>query len=385
VHGLSAAVIVEPDPGVEALIKENPDLFKRWIFSSGAAIIERDNARSHFARGSADYDLIVYPAGINLASAAAGLTGTAESYEITLQGIEAALANLKKTGMIAITGWNRFPPTGRWKLLALLGRIKALDEGKGFSGRVYLVEGWSNYTILVRREPFTDNQLKILSDFCSRRGFNLIDSDRFPAPDERLPSREKALVDYLDLRPPVDSRPYPWHSLRLSYLEKLTGGSRESAFPRVEWGFFFLTMVLAVNHFSPRSPYPVAAARGDSGRALFWPLFRVPGYRLYDDGDPSHKKGRSRHGSPGCDRRGAPFFLHARFRPGQSRCRQADEPGPPTRVGLSRSGGAHGRSILPDAIFFEADDTGKIPGPVPDGCSPRIPYGLSLPFCPHAL
>ncbi|MGD8353159.1 MAG: hypothetical protein PVJ01_03260 [Pseudomonadota bacterium] len=273
VHGLSAAVIVEPDPGVEALIKENPDLFKRWIFSPGAAVIERDNARSHFARGSADYDLIVYPAGINLASAAAGLTGTAESYEITLQGIEAALANLKKTGMIAITGWNRFPPTGRWKLLALLGRIKALDEGKGFSGRVYLVEGWSNYTILVRREPFTDNQLKILSDFCSRRGFNLIDSDRFPAPDERLPSREKALVDYLDLRPPVDSRPYPWHSLRLSYLEKLTGGSRESAFPRVEWGFFFLTMVLAVTTILALAALILSRPRGGTPGGLYFGLY----------------------------------------------------------------------------------------------------------------
>ena len=246
VYGLQAPALIEPDTAIKDLVADNPHLFKTWIFSPTTTVIRSDNARAHFSGRTAFYDLIVYPARINLASAAAGLTGTAESYEVTLQGINAAIASLEKNGMIAITGWNMYPPTGRWKLLNLFRQISALNEGGRFRNHVYLVTGWSSHTILVKPEPFNAGEVEKLTDFCTRKGFTLTDGDRFPAPEETLSPGEQTLAHDLDLRPPDDSRPYPWHSLRLSYLKHLAGRSREAAFPRVEWGFYFLTMVLIV-------------------------------------------------------------------------------------------------------------------------------------------
>jgi hypothetical protein len=245
-HGSSSATIIEPNRAIKTLVRDNPDLFRPWIFGPGSAVLVSDSARSHFSYGSADYDLIVYPAGINLAAASAGLTGTAESYEITVQGIKAALGNLdSRSGIIALTGWNQFPPTGRWKLLSLLKRIDTLHDGGKFSGRVYLVIGWSNHTFLVRTEPFDPWELKKLSRFCDERGFSLTNGDLFPGPGETtLAGGNQIWTADLDLRPPTDSRPYPWHSLKFSYLKHLAGKTREAAFPRVEWGFFFLVMVL---------------------------------------------------------------------------------------------------------------------------------------------
>jgi hypothetical protein len=206
-----------------------------------------DSARSHFSARAAVYDLIVYPAGVNLAAATAGLSGTAESYEITVQGIEAALRNLNRGGIVALTGWNQFPPTGRWKLLSLFRRIDTLHNGGKFNSRVLLVAGWSNHTFLVRTEPFASQELKKLSTFCEERGFSLTDGDHFPGPEETASSSAKHVwTDDLDLRPPTDNRPYPWHSLKFSYLKHLAGETREAAFSRVEWGFFFLIMVLVL-------------------------------------------------------------------------------------------------------------------------------------------
>ena len=247
IHGSLSPVVIEPDGAITALVRKNPDLFRSWIFGPDAAVIVSDSARSHLAARSTVYDLIVYPVGVNLAAAAAGLSGTAESYEITVKGLKSALRNLDKGGIIALTGWNQFPPTGRWKLLDLLRQINTLHGDGNFNGRVHLVTGWSNHTILVRAEPFGLQELEKLSTFCDERNFSLTDGDLFPGPEKTTLGGDKQVwTDDLDLRPPTDNRPYPWHSLKFSYLKHLADDTREAAFPRVEWGFFFLIMVLVL-------------------------------------------------------------------------------------------------------------------------------------------
>jgi len=247
IHGSSSPVVIEPDRAVTTMIRDNPDLFRPWIFGPSSAVIVNDSARSHLHARSRNYDLIVYPVGVNLAAATAGLSGTAENYEITVQGIEAALRNLNTGGIVSITGWNQFPPTGRWKVLNLLRRIDNLHDGDKVSGCIYLVTGWSTHTFLVKDEPFTLEELNKLSVFCEERGFSLIDGDLFPGPEETaLSGGNQVWTEDLDLRPPTDNLPYPWHSLRFSYLKNLVGETREAAFARVEWGFFFLVMVLVL-------------------------------------------------------------------------------------------------------------------------------------------
>ena len=245
--GSTSPVVIDPDKAIKHLIRDHPDLFKEWLFGPGSTAVAGDSVRSHFNSSSLLYDLIVFPTGVNLAAAAAGLTGTAESYEITLQGIDAALGKLDTNGILAITGWNQFPPTGRWKLLNLFSRIDSLKRGGKFDGRVYLVTGWSTHTFLVRAEPFSAGEVEKLSAFCDERGFSLTDGDDAAGIGEWAAAGNEYTGSYeFDLRPPTDSRPYPWHSLKLSYLKHLFGETREAALPRVEWGFFFLIMVLVL-------------------------------------------------------------------------------------------------------------------------------------------
>ena len=71
--------------------------------------------------------------------------------------------------------------SARWKVLAILKQIPALYDGS-FSGRVYLVEGWSTHTFLAMPDTFTDEQVSRLRLFSETRRFKLRDADDFPSP-----------------------------------------------------------------------------------------------------------------------------------------------------------------------------------------------------------
>jgi hypothetical protein len=248
VMGSSSITVMEPDPALVSLITDNPGIFVPWLFTQDQTKFVVDSARSHFSRQSTGYDLIVYPPGINLAAASAGLTGTAESYETTIEGITRALSILGGKGVLSLTGWNQHPPTGRLKTLNMLKQIPGLYPEDRFSERVFAVIGWSTHTFLARSEPFSPGEIKQLELFCRERGFELADGDTLQA--TLIPknlSESGFWARDLDLRPPTDGRPYPWHSLKVSYLRHVLGKSREAAFARVEWGFFFLLMVLFVS------------------------------------------------------------------------------------------------------------------------------------------
>jgi hypothetical protein len=230
------------------LIEDNPDIFVSWLFAKDLTDLTVDTSRSHFLRTGHDTDLIIYPPGVNLAAAAAGLTGTAEGYETTLEGITQAASVIDGKGVLSFTGWNQHPPTGRLKTLNLLWQIPAFNPEGRFDGRVFTITGWSTHTFIAKLEPLTPDEIKRLETFCNDRGFKLLDGDRL---FEELLSEEPAERDHwnrdLDLRPPTDLRPYPWHSLRISYMRHILGKGREAAFARVEWGFFFLVMVFLVS------------------------------------------------------------------------------------------------------------------------------------------
>ncbi|MFV1957583.1 MAG: hypothetical protein ACC669_09425, partial [bacterium] len=246
ISGASHITVIEPDGTLVRTVKES-GLFKPWIFKSGITEFINDRARPYFASNRHSFDTVIFHLSRNLASTAAGFAGTSEDYSITVEGIKAAMNSIIPGGIISITGWNQAPPTGRWKVLAILKQIPALYDGS-FSGRVYLVEGWSTQTFLVKPDIFTDEQISRLRFFSETRGFKLRDADDFPSSQVETGKGAYTISpEDLDLRSPTDTRPYPWHSIKTSYLARLLGKSREAAFPRIEWGFFFLVMALVIS------------------------------------------------------------------------------------------------------------------------------------------
>ena len=272
IQGISRVTIVEPDPAVGELILSSQEMFREWIFSSRTTSVVRSNIRTFLQSSPSVFDAVIYPAAGSLASASVGLTGTAESYGLTVEGVTVALKALRDGGIMAINGWNQEPPTGLWKLLNLLRDIEFIHRDGSFSNRVVIVRGWSTHTVLIRPLAFSSEELAALKSFCSAMGFSMIRGEDFNPGDARLrQGREEPWFDDLDLRPSTDNRPYPWHSLNISFLGHLVGERREAAFPRVEWGFFFLIMALVLSVGASVALMGMSRPRGGFGPAA-WPF-----------------------------------------------------------------------------------------------------------------
>jgi hypothetical protein len=248
VHEVASVAVVEPDRSVGRLVREHPDLFRSWIFSSDIVSLVPSGARSFFYSGTRENDAVIYPISGNMASASAGISGAAENYELTVEGVMAALETLNPNGLVAIAGWNQAPSTGRWKILNLLMAVPGLFKDDGFTDRVCLVTSWSTHIFIIKNKQFKSEELSRLGRFCDSRGFSIKAGKELADLDSGHGWDTSDFWDgSFDLRPPRDSRPYPWHTLKASSLRHLLGGTREEVFPRVEWGFFFLIMTLILS------------------------------------------------------------------------------------------------------------------------------------------
>lgn len=234
--------IVEADGAAAAMIKKVQGPGNGSVGLPDRYHMVVDHPRRYLATHGADTDIVVIPLTENLASSVAGFGAASENYVLTAEGISAALGILKPGGVLAITGWNQSPPSGRMKLIRTLMEHPGLSPDRVLTGYVRLVEGWSTYTALIGREKLAEDRLKKLERFCERCGFNLLDPAQFTS---SFPGSGKtSYMAGLDLGPVTDERPYPWHSLRMSLLLKALGNRREEVLPRMEWGFLFLSMTL---------------------------------------------------------------------------------------------------------------------------------------------
>ena len=183
----------------------------------------------------------------NLASSVAGFGAASEDYLLTVEGISAALGILRPGGLLAVTGWNQSPPTGRLKLLNTIREIPGFSGEPDLAAKVRIVVGWSTYTVLVSREGMRGERLQSLQTFCQRRGFGLLEPAALRGSVDDQPLTENSEVTTgLDLGPAADARPYPWHTLKMDLMFRTMGSSREAILPRMEWGFLFLFMTLVV-------------------------------------------------------------------------------------------------------------------------------------------
>lgn len=247
-HQAAKVSVVEPDRSLATAVEEHPEFFRGWIYSPDVVAFIPLTARAFFSSRVPDADAVIFPLSGNMASTSAGISGAAENYELTVEGVKAVMSYVSSDGLIAIAGWNQAPPTGRWKIINLLKELPSLSGDDGTADRVCLVTSWSTHIFLIKKRGFTEAELALLGTFCDRRGFSLARGEELSSLGGGPGWKSSNLRGLsLDLRPPTDNRPYPWHTLKAKSLRFLVGGTREEVFPRIEWSFLFLIMTLALS------------------------------------------------------------------------------------------------------------------------------------------
>lgn len=245
--GAHVVDVVEADRSVVILFKKIKSLYggRAEVQNRGNLVV--DNPRHYLTTSGRNTDIVVVPLSENLASSVAGFGAASEDYLLTLEGIAAALQILNPKGLLAITGWNQSPPTGRLKLLNTIRELPDFSEASDLDEKVRIVVGWSTYTVLVSREKLGGERLQSLRKFCQRCGFDLLAPEKIGGNSGDLPlTGNGEATAGLDLGSVTDAKPYPWHTLKTGLMLKAMGRSKEAILPRMEWGFLFLSMTLVV-------------------------------------------------------------------------------------------------------------------------------------------
>ncbi len=189
-----------------------------------------DEARSYITRSRGQFDIIQVSLIDTWAATAAGAFVLTENSIYTLEAWKVFLEHLTPRGVLTISRWYLRDVPGEIYRTTSLASASLMQLGVNDPQKHIVVircmkppdvEGVGVGTILVSREPFSDQDLDTLESLARRMRFDVVLSPR-SSPDPtfaRLASGielERFAASFpLDISPPTDDRPFFFHMLRL--------------------------------------------------------------------------------------------------------------------------------------------------------------------------
>ena len=193
-----------------------------------------DDARSWFAATNESFDLVQMSMIDTWAATGAGGYSLSENGLYTLEGWRAFTSRLRPGGVFTVSRWYNpgdVNETGRMIALAL---ATMMDAGAADPRRhVFVARASLIATLVLSKDPFTDQQLQTLREAAQRLGFGvLVDPDAEPESAVlrgMVHARSLAELDNvsettsLDLTVPTDNRPFFFNQLRFADIPQLVG------------------------------------------------------------------------------------------------------------------------------------------------------------------
>jgi len=252
--GLDDVLIIDPRGGLQVLvaiyydsknlykIESNPLLIKiiRDEFKDFSDSMYRDNTWSGLGRSwlKSDYrnfDIIDLSL---MGSSPSGSFGISEDYRFTVEAFKEYIGHLKAEGLLSINLFILPPPRIELRLINTI--IKAMEELgiEDVKKNIVAIRSWDSVCILIKKSPFTLEDIKAIKDFSKNRRFDLI---HYPGIKEeetniyiKMPSNEyftafkkmlnpetrmRFMHDYIfDISPVRDDNPFFHYYLRLKNI-----------------------------------------------------------------------------------------------------------------------------------------------------------------------
>ncbi|MBN1274577.1 MAG: hypothetical protein JXB26_20130 [Candidatus Aminicenantes bacterium] len=192
-----------------------------------------DEARSYLSRTKEKYSVIQMSLIDTWASTTAGAFSLSENSLYTLEGWKVFLNRLKDDGIFTVSRWynpENLSETGRIISLAV---ATLLDLGiKNPQQHIAILTTENLSTLLLSRQPFSDEDISSLKDIASELQFSL---DIYPGmvPTEEVfhqivnsksfnELNEAIEEEILNFKPTTDENPYFFNMLRIKHLNPLT-------------------------------------------------------------------------------------------------------------------------------------------------------------------
>jgi hypothetical protein len=201
--------------------------FSGGIYTHPRVRIAVDDGRSFVSRTSNQYDIIQASLVDTWAATAAGAYTLTENTLYTVEAFNDYLDHLKDDGVVTITRWV-------FDGLRLVSLAQEACAGRGWDARsrLAIVQHDRVATFLLKKSPFTEDEIGRLRTVSDRLGFRVLYAPGMPSAETpngaedgaadyaRLitaPDRERFYAEYaLDVRPTTDDRPFFFHTTKLA-------------------------------------------------------------------------------------------------------------------------------------------------------------------------
>lgn len=226
--GVKRVTAVEINPLIaDAIMRGKFEAASGGLYRDPRIAIEVDEGRSFIRRTSSRYDVIQTSLVDTWAATASGAFALTENTLYTVEAFQDYYAHLTDRGIVTMTRWWTFlagPETMRLVILAA-----AALEADGVAPiatrqHLYLARHGNFGTLLVKKTPFTADEISRLDAWCTRLGHETMLSptaSRMPALADMLAAgawsaRVRAYPS--DLTPPTDDRPFFFYFVKPSQL-----------------------------------------------------------------------------------------------------------------------------------------------------------------------
>ncbi len=172
-HNSSSITVLEINRQIIKAVKEaKSPLLENLYQSSNVRFIIKE-ARGYLEETKEKFDLIQLNPSGTLAGSCAGVYAQNEDYLNTLQSYRLFYDRLTPQGVLMISVWMKTPARDGIKLFATA--FSALKNAglKSPQDQLALIRNWDIITLLVKKTPFTPNNLDILKGFCKKNNFDI--------------------------------------------------------------------------------------------------------------------------------------------------------------------------------------------------------------------
>jgi len=256
-HSANQVTIAEENPYLIKLVKELWDEKRIWSHQKEKVDILNISGRNYLTQSCSTWDIIELSIPDSSVSSIGGIYATDTNYNLTTEAFCDYLKYTSPKGVVSVTVNLKNPPRDLLKLVN--NTSKALTRiGKDPARCTIIIRGWATGTLMVKKEPFTIQEIEKIKKFASRMMFDTVYYPAIPAGVSNqynivkndlyyegvlasVDKNEKFIQSYLfNINETSDNRPYFSYFFRVAKLRELMSQIGEKWVLVVEGGYIVL-------------------------------------------------------------------------------------------------------------------------------------------------
>jgi hypothetical protein len=262
-HGSSSVSVVEENPIIVDLVKNEYASFSGFIYRDHVAEVSISDGRSFIQGSREEYDAIELSMTGGASASSTGIYALSENYLYTVESFSSFIEHLSESGFLSVSRWLLPPPREDVRIVSLaLAALESLgvqDPGR----HIAVIRSWGTINLVVGKSQLTQEDITSIRSFCRERGFDIVyvpgvsasevnTYNKFPQPiyynivKELVQQEERDAFyrDYLyDIAPTTDEKPFFFNFFKWDRLVE-TYQSLDEKWQALIEGEFLVPLVL---------------------------------------------------------------------------------------------------------------------------------------------